>query len=162
MTVRGDGDGADEHLLRILFPALRHHSKPTSSHSGCQVCGVSREFPRVCFRFSSSLVLMILMVDDAGLLGRRDDERIYDAHIAGSYHYPSETFAQRIPSLLQAVRGQKDTIVFHCALSQVPFQFLRQCLKLRDYERKLIYISCFLLDFFFNCLIGRESLWIYV
>ncbi|MQL78752.1 hypothetical protein Taro_011197 [Colocasia esculenta] len=49
----------------------------------------------------------------------RDEERIYDAHIAGSHHYPSETFAQRIPDLLQAVRGQKDTLVFHCALSKV-------------------------------------------
>ncbi|XP_058093483.1 arsenate reductase 2.2 [Magnolia sinica] len=48
----------------------------------------------------------------------RDDERSYDAHIAGSLHYASETFSEKIPELLQQVKG-KDTLVFHCALSQV-------------------------------------------
>ncbi|GFS45798.1 rhodanese/cell cycle control phosphatase superfamily protein [Actinidia rufa] len=48
----------------------------------------------------------------------RDDERSYDGHIAGSLHYASDTFYEKIPNLIQAVRG-KDTLVFHCALSQV-------------------------------------------
>ncbi|PSS04614.1 Dual specificity phosphatase [Actinidia chinensis var. chinensis] len=48
----------------------------------------------------------------------RDDERSYDGHIAGSLHYASDTFSEKIPNLIQAVRG-KDTLVFHCALSQV-------------------------------------------
>ncbi|KAG6508382.1 arsenate reductase 2.2-like [Zingiber officinale] len=48
----------------------------------------------------------------------RDEERSYDAHIAGSLHYASDTFSERMPDLLHAVKG-KDTLVFHCALSQV-------------------------------------------
>ncbi|XP_042475521.1 dual specificity phosphatase Cdc25-like isoform X1 [Macadamia integrifolia] len=48
----------------------------------------------------------------------RDDERSYDAHIAGSLHYASNTFSEQIPNLIQEVKG-KDTLVFHCALSQV-------------------------------------------
>ncbi|KAF8403125.1 hypothetical protein HHK36_011220 [Tetracentron sinense] len=48
----------------------------------------------------------------------RDDERSCDAHIAGSIHYASGTFSEKIPNLIQDVKG-KDTLVFHCALSQV-------------------------------------------
>ncbi|KAJ4979013.1 hypothetical protein NE237_009793 [Protea cynaroides] len=48
----------------------------------------------------------------------RDDERNYDGHIAGSVHYASSDFSEKIPNLLQEVKG-KDTLVFHCALSQV-------------------------------------------
>ncbi|MBA0588010.1 hypothetical protein Gorai_001129 [Gossypium raimondii] len=48
----------------------------------------------------------------------RDDERSYDGHIAGSLHYASGTFTDKISNLIQDVKG-KDTLVFHCALSQV-------------------------------------------
>ncbi|XP_021908556.1 dual specificity phosphatase Cdc25 isoform X2 [Carica papaya] len=48
----------------------------------------------------------------------RDDERSYDGHIAGSLHYASGTFTDKISNLVQEVKG-KDTLVFHCALSQV-------------------------------------------
>ncbi|KAH7854671.1 hypothetical protein Vadar_016665 [Vaccinium darrowii] len=48
----------------------------------------------------------------------RDDERSYDGHIPGSFHYASDTFSDKIPNLVQSVAG-KDTLVFHCALSQV-------------------------------------------
>ncbi|KAF3441810.1 hypothetical protein FNV43_RR15725 [Rhamnella rubrinervis] len=48
----------------------------------------------------------------------RDDERSYDGHIAGSLHYASDTFSDKISNLIQQVKG-KDTLVFHCALSQV-------------------------------------------
>jgi len=48
----------------------------------------------------------------------RDDERSHQAHIAGSHHYASGSFAARMPELVRAVSG-KDTLVFHCALSQV-------------------------------------------
>ncbi|KAE9465467.1 hypothetical protein C3L33_02616, partial [Rhododendron williamsianum] len=47
----------------------------------------------------------------------RDDERSYDGHIPGSLHYASDTFSEKIPNLVQSVAG-KDTLVFHCALSQ--------------------------------------------
>jgi hypothetical protein len=48
----------------------------------------------------------------------RDEERSYQAHIAGSHHFASGSFAARLPDLVQATSG-KDTLVFHCALSQV-------------------------------------------
>ncbi len=48
----------------------------------------------------------------------RDDERSYDGHIAGSLHYASGTFSDMISNLVQEVKG-KDTLVFHCSLSQV-------------------------------------------
>ncbi|KAF9594228.1 hypothetical protein IFM89_028885 [Coptis chinensis] len=54
------------------------------------------------------------------LLYFRDEERNYDAHIAGSLHYPNGEFSGKISDLVQNVKG-KDTLVFHCALSQVCF-----------------------------------------
>ncbi|TKY62116.1 Dual specificity phosphatase Cdc25 [Spatholobus suberectus] len=48
----------------------------------------------------------------------RDEERSSDGHISGSLHYASDTFSDNISNLVQAVEG-KDTLVFHCALSQV-------------------------------------------
>ncbi|BBH07762.1 Rhodanese/Cell cycle control phosphatase superfamily protein [Prunus dulcis] len=48
----------------------------------------------------------------------RDDERSYDGHIAGSLHYASGNFYEKISNLVQDVKG-KDTLVFHCVLSQV-------------------------------------------
>ncbi|KAM7526168.1 hypothetical protein LguiA_016070 [Lonicera macranthoides] len=48
----------------------------------------------------------------------RDDERTYDGHIAGSLHFASDTFNDKLPTLLESVKD-KDTLVFHCALSQV-------------------------------------------
>ncbi|KAL8227055.1 hypothetical protein R6Q57_016887 [Mikania cordata] len=50
----------------------------------------------------------------------RDDERSYDGHISGSLHFASDSFQDRIPNLVQAAKAKgKDTLVFHCALSQV-------------------------------------------
>jgi Cdc25 family phosphatase len=48
----------------------------------------------------------------------RDEERSYDGHIAGSHHYASDTFANRMPQLAQATAA-KEILVFHCALSKV-------------------------------------------
>ncbi|KAL3825859.1 hypothetical protein ACJIZ3_021888 [Penstemon smallii] len=48
----------------------------------------------------------------------RDDERSYDGHIAGSLHFASDTFLDKLPTLIESAKG-KDTLVFHCALSQV-------------------------------------------
>ncbi|KAH9618626.1 hypothetical protein KSS87_005771 [Heliosperma pusillum] len=48
----------------------------------------------------------------------RDDERSYDGHIAGSLHFASDTFLDKIPNLVQQLHA-KDTLIFHCALSQV-------------------------------------------
>ncbi|KAL6641419.1 hypothetical protein ACP70R_019600 [Stipagrostis hirtigluma subsp. patula] len=48
----------------------------------------------------------------------RDDERSYQAHIPGSRHFASGGFAARMPELVSSTAG-KETLVFHCALSQV-------------------------------------------
>uniref|UniRef100_J3N4L7 arsenate reductase (glutathione/glutaredoxin) n=1 Tax=Oryza brachyantha TaxID=4533 RepID=J3N4L7_ORYBR len=42
----------------------------------------------------------------------------YQAHTAGSPHFPSRSFAARLPELARATTD-KDTLVFHCALSKV-------------------------------------------
>ncbi|XP_078442684.1 rhodanese/Cell cycle control phosphatase superfamily protein [Wolffia australiana] len=74
--------------------------------------------PRISY-VSSSQLWTLLPRHRVAVIDVRDEERIYDAHIAGSYHFPSDSFAQRMPNLLQTVRGKKDIVVFHCALSQV-------------------------------------------
>eukprot|EP00252_Welwitschia_mirabilis_P015289 TRINITY_DN33588_c0_g1_i1.p1 TRINITY_DN33588_c0_g1~~TRINITY_DN33588_c0_g1_i1.p1 ORF type:complete len:173 (+),score=26.76 TRINITY_DN33588_c0_g1_i1:115-633(+) len=55
---------------------------------------------------------------NVAIIDVRDEERSFDGHIARSYHYASDSFSERIPDLLQNVKG-KDTLVFHCALSKV-------------------------------------------
>ncbi|XP_068645963.1 dual specificity phosphatase Cdc25 [Aristolochia californica] len=68
--------------------------------------------------YISASQLLNLNQTNVAIVDVRDDERSYDPHIAGSLHYASETFSQRIPHLIRDVKG-KDTLVFHCALSQV-------------------------------------------
>ncbi|KAM0889232.1 hypothetical protein ACQ4PT_027805 [Festuca glaucescens] len=62
---------------------------------------------------------VVSMVRDphVAIIDVRDEERICDAHIAGSHHYASDGFAERLPEIAEATRG-KQTLVFHCALSQ--------------------------------------------
>ncbi|KAA0063795.1 hypothetical protein IC582_018852 [Cucumis melo] len=55
---------------------------------------------------------------NVAIIDVRDDERSYDGHIAGSLHFASDSFSDKISKLVQEVKG-KDTLVFHCALSQV-------------------------------------------
>ncbi|CAK9145986.1 unnamed protein product [Ilex paraguariensis] len=67
---------------------------------------------------TGSQLLSLKRHPNIAVIDVRDDERSYDGHIAGSLHFASDTFSDKMPSLIQAVQG-KDTIVFHCALSQV-------------------------------------------
>ncbi|KAK2981189.1 hypothetical protein RJ640_007123, partial [Escallonia rubra] len=67
---------------------------------------------------TSSQLLSLHRLPNLAIVDVRDDERSYDGHIAGSLHFASDAFSERIPNLIQAVKG-KDTLVFHCALSQV-------------------------------------------
>lgn len=48
----------------------------------------------------------------------RDEERSYDGHIAGSWHFASDTFEEQLPNLVEKIQG-RETLVFHCAKSQV-------------------------------------------
>ncbi|KAK9291098.1 hypothetical protein L1049_009285 [Liquidambar formosana] len=67
---------------------------------------------------TGSQLLSLKRRPNIAIVDVRDDERGYDGHIAGSLHYASGTFTDKIPDLVQEVQG-KDTLVFHCALSQV-------------------------------------------
>ncbi|KAG2690056.1 hypothetical protein I3843_09G165900 [Carya illinoinensis] len=67
---------------------------------------------------TGSQLLSLKRRPNMAIIDVRDDERSYDGHIAGSLHYASDTFSDKIPNLIQEVKG-KDTLVFHCALSQV-------------------------------------------
>ncbi|KAF5475789.1 hypothetical protein F2P56_007559 [Juglans regia] len=67
---------------------------------------------------TGSQLLSLKRRPNIAIIDVRDDERSYDGHIAGSLHYASDTFSEKISNLIQEVKG-KDTLVFHCALSQV-------------------------------------------
>ncbi|XP_050243210.1 dual specificity phosphatase Cdc25 [Quercus robur] len=67
---------------------------------------------------TGSQLLSIKSRPNIAIIDVRDDERSYDGHIAGSLHFASDTFSDKISHLVQQVKG-KDTLVFHCALSQV-------------------------------------------
>lgn len=67
---------------------------------------------------TGSQLLSLKRRSNIAIIDVRDDERSYDGHIAASLHFASDTFSDKIPSLIQQVKG-KDTLVFHCALSQV-------------------------------------------
>uniref|UniRef100_A0A7N2M8N2 Rhodanese domain-containing protein n=1 Tax=Quercus lobata TaxID=97700 RepID=A0A7N2M8N2_QUELO len=66
---------------------------------------------------TGSQLLSIKSRPNIAIIDVRDDERSYDGHIAGSLHFASDTFSDKISNLVQQVKG-KDTLVFHCALSQ--------------------------------------------
>ncbi|KAI9122271.1 hypothetical protein K1719_006960 [Acacia pycnantha] len=67
---------------------------------------------------TGSQLLSIRRQPNIAIIDVRDDERSYDGHIAGSLHFASDSFSENISNLVQQVKG-KDTLVFHCALSQV-------------------------------------------
>ncbi|CAM8897361.1 unnamed protein product [Rhodiola kirilowii] len=67
---------------------------------------------------TGSELLSLARKPNIAVVDVRDDERSYDGHIAGSLHFASDSFMEKLPNLVQSVKG-KDTLVFHCALSQV-------------------------------------------
>ncbi|KAK6152362.1 hypothetical protein DH2020_014997 [Rehmannia glutinosa] len=67
---------------------------------------------------TGSQLLSLKRRPNIAIVDVRDDERSSDGHIAGSLHFASDTFLDKLPSLVEATKG-KDTLVFHCALSQV-------------------------------------------
>ncbi|RLN41241.1 hypothetical protein C2845_PM01G20560 [Panicum miliaceum] len=72
----------------------------------------------VSYVSAAKLVSMARGNPRVAIIDVRDDERSYQAHIAGSHHFASGSFAARMPELARVASG-KDTLVFHCALSQV-------------------------------------------
>ncbi|KAK6126163.1 hypothetical protein DH2020_040082 [Rehmannia glutinosa] len=71
---------------------------------------------------TGSQLLSLKRRPNIAIVDVRDDERSSDGHIAGSLHFASDTFLDKLPSLVEATKG-KDTLVFHCALSQVIILF---------------------------------------
>ncbi|KAF2489461.1 Rhodanese-like protein [Lophium mytilinum] len=69
----------------------------------------------------------------------RDSDHV-GGHIAGSTHIPSNTLDYRLPELLRVLRD-KQTVVFHCALSQqrgpsAALRYLRERRKEEERERE--------------------------
>ncbi|CAM6071347.1 unnamed protein product [Sphagnum tenellum] len=62
--------------------------------------------------------LVALQGPKVAIVDVRDGERDLDGHIAGSVHFASPRFKEKLPELLQKIKG-KETVVFHCAKSQV-------------------------------------------
>ncbi|KAM0045962.1 putative protein-tyrosine-phosphatase [Helianthus debilis subsp. tardiflorus] len=61
---------------------------------------------------TGSELLTLKEGSNVAIVDVRDDERSYDGHIAGSLHFASDTFNDRVPDLLQTAKAQgKDTLV---------------------------------------------------
>ena len=54
----------------------------------------------------------------------RDEERICDAHIAGSHHYASDGFADRLPEIAEATRAKETLRPLPPSFSVPLFQLL--------------------------------------
>ncbi|TVU31817.1 hypothetical protein EJB05_23518 [Eragrostis curvula] len=82
--------------------------------------GTERTMARsVSYVSAAKLVSMARGNNRLAIIDVRDDERSCQAHIPGSHHYASTGFAARMPELARTAADGKDTLVFHCALSQV-------------------------------------------
>ena len=64
----------------------------------------------------SSLLLRPEVAPSLAIIDVRDADHV-GGHIAGSTHVPSSSLDYRIPELIRKL-GEKDIVVFHCALSQ--------------------------------------------
>ncbi|TVU31807.1 hypothetical protein EJB05_23508 [Eragrostis curvula] len=82
--------------------------------------GAERTMARsVSYVSAAKLVSMARGNNRLAIIDVRDDERSKQAHIPGSHHYASTGFAARMPELARTTADGKDTLVFHCALSQI-------------------------------------------
>lgn len=68
----------------------------------------------------------------------RDEERAFDGHIAGSMHFSSDSFEDKLPKLVEEVKN-KETVVFHCSFSQVS-SFSAKPLERLCYEGCSLYV----------------------
>ncbi|GAB4856609.1 cell division cycle- protein [Ancistrocladus abbreviatus] len=100
---------------------------------------------------TGSQLLSLKRRPNIAIVDVRDDERSYDGHIAGSLHFASYTFPENIPNLIQQVQG-KDTLIFHCALSQVrgPKCARRLLEYVTDFEKEAGIKSIMVLEHGFN------------
>eukprot|EP00899_Mesostigma_viride_P019962 jgi/Mesvir1/27968/Mv20173-RA.1 len=73
--------------------------------------------------FAAAKVIDILSTkgaNDCLFVDCRDEERAYSGHIPGSRHFPSKTFEDSIPTLLQVVKDARPGhVIFFCSYSQV-------------------------------------------
>uniref|UniRef100_A0A803PB06 Rhodanese domain-containing protein n=1 Tax=Cannabis sativa TaxID=3483 RepID=A0A803PB06_CANSA len=54
---------------------------------------------------TGSQLLSLKRRPNIAIIDVRDDERSYDGHIAGSLHYASDSFSDKISNLVQQVKG---------------------------------------------------------
>ncbi|KAH6798821.1 Rhodanese/Cell cycle control phosphatase superfamily protein [Perilla frutescens var. frutescens] len=78
----------------------------------------AKEMARSITYITGNQLLPLIRRPNIAIVDVRDDERSYDGHIAGSLHFASDTFLDKLPNLVEATNA-KDTLIFHCALSQV-------------------------------------------
>lgn len=72
--------------------------------------------PRMSRDALSALLLSTSKLSDLAIVDVRDSDHI-GGHICGSTWVPSSTLELRIPELVRTLKD-KETVVFHCALSQ--------------------------------------------
>ncbi|KAL9660040.1 hypothetical protein QQ045_024850 [Rhodiola kirilowii] len=104
-------------LLRSLisnFPSFKSSKRSDRHRSETKIATMTRSISYI----TGSELLSLARKPNIAVVDVRDDERSYDGHIAGSLHFASDSFMEKLPNLVQSVKG-KDTLVFHCALSQV-------------------------------------------
>ncbi|BAF27125.1 arsenate reductase 2.1 [Oryza sativa Japonica Group] len=93
-------------------------STPFSRRRGERKAEAGRMARSVSYVSAAKLLAMARSNPRVAIIDVRDEERSYQAHIGGSHHFSSRSFAARLPELARAT-GDKDTVVFHCALSKV-------------------------------------------
>ena len=103
---------------QALIPQIKGMGVGKSSQRGNSELPVEKMARSISYVTGSEL-LSLKRQPTIAIVDVRDDERSYDGHISGSLHYANDGFSQNISKLIQEVKG-KDTLVFHCALSQVP------------------------------------------
>ncbi|CAL1398259.1 unnamed protein product [Linum trigynum] len=100
-----------------LFGQLRRVGNRRSTAAGVPATTTAAMSRSISYITGTQLV-SLKRLPNIAIIDVRDEERSHDGHIAGSLHYASGSFGDRISNLVQEVKG-KDTLVFHCALSQV-------------------------------------------
>lgn len=109
--------GGEAGVYGARQPPHRHHRRQVSPRADARAAPPYAAPIWKLERRILTFALSVLVLGNS-IGNGRDEERSYQAHIAGSHHFASGSFAARMPELVKAASG-KDTLVFHCALSQV-------------------------------------------
>ncbi|KAK9733380.1 hypothetical protein RND81_04G064200 [Saponaria officinalis] len=108
-------EGKQKNNTQVKPKKLSKHETETPSSPAKKSSTMARS---ISYISASQLLSLKTRRPNFAIVDVRDDERSYDGHIAGSLHFASDTFLDKLPNLVLQLQG-KDTLVFHCALSQV-------------------------------------------